>query len=347
MPGQNALVSTYSYVGVGRETTLGTSPTTTAITTDVCFLSNSFKTSKESKILEELCRSRTYGNRISLGKKIEGEMEFYYYPDKDGINYLLQNAFGGSVTSATVTAGSSYTHAFDIGSLDEQTYKGLTFNVRKGDSTTGKVFSYNGVRVNELGITAEMDEALKMNVGLIGLDVTTGVDIASQFTISSQIYPLEFVNGRFSIETTVASLTTSSYWHVQSFDFKLSNNLKSDNESRRIGSDTLQVLPQGIASFELNASMRFDTLTAYDAMLAGTKLSAEFEFLGPTLTGSSVRRGIKLVFPKVYIKEAGDPEVGGPDEILMSEISFDVLRDNSSTGGYAVQAIVTNATSAY
>jgi hypothetical protein len=74
--------------------------------------------------------------------------------------------------------------------------------------------------------------------------------------------------------------------------------------------------------------------------------SAEFEFLGATLAGSSVRKGIKFVFPKVYIKDAGDPEIGGPEEILVSEIAFDVLRDASSTGGYAVTAIVTNGTAA-
>jgi hypothetical protein len=341
--GEGGLVSTFSYAALGRETTLGSAVTATA---NCDFMSCSFKTSKESKILEELTLSRTYGNRISLGKKVEGEMEFYYYPEKDSLNWILQNAFGGTVTATELTAATSYTHAFDIGNLDEQTYKSLTFVVRKGDTLAGKYFEYKGVRVNELGITAEIDEALKMNASFVGMDVTTGADVSSGFT-TTQVSPLEFVNGRFSVEDTITSLTSSSFWHVQKFDFKLSNNLKSDNESRRIGSDVLNILPQGIATMELNASIRFDTTTAYDAMLAGTKLAAEFEFLGPTLPGSAIRSGIKLTFPKVYIKNAGDPEIGGPDEILVSEIAFDVLRDNSSATGYAVQAVVTNATAAY
>ena len=345
MVGSGSLISLDSYVAVGRETALGTAVTTT---TQLCFLSNSFKTTKESKILEELCGSRTYGNRISLGKKIEGSLESYYYPTEDGLNYIMQNAFGGSVTSATVTAAASYTHTFAVGNLSAQTYKSLTFNVRKGDATNGKVFVYQGCRVSELGFNAELDEALKISASLIGMDsTTTGTDVSSVFTITAQKSPLSFVAGRLSVESSVGSLTTSSFWHVQSINFKLSNSLKSDNESRRIGSDVLQVLPVGIASFELTSNMRFDTLTAYDAMLNGTKFSAEFEFLGDTLAGSSVRQGIKLVFPKVYIKDAGDPEIGGPDEVLTSEVSFDILRDNSSSTGYAVQAILTNGTTSY
>jgi hypothetical protein len=344
MVGSGALVSTDSYIAVGRETALGTAVTATA---GICSLSNSFKTSKDSKIIEEICNSRTFANRIGLSKKIEGETEFYYYPTDDGVNYIIQNAFGGSVTNATVTAGASFTHEFAIGNLDAQTYKSLTFNVRKGDATNGKIFQYNGCRVGELGITAEIDEALKMNASLVGLDSTIGTDVSSTFTITAQKSPLEFVSGRLSVEGSVGSLTTSSFWHVQSFEFKLSNSLKNDNESRRIGSDILQVLPVGVAKFELTASMRFDTLTAYNAMLAGTQFAAEFEFLGPTLTGSSVRQGIKLQMPKVFIKDAGDPEIGGPDEILVSEVTFDVLRDNSSLTGYAVKAIITNGTVAY
>ena len=94
--------------------------------------------------------------------------------------------------------------------------------------------------------------------------------------------------------------------------------------------------------FELSCTVRFDTTTAYDAMIAGTELSAEFQFTGDTITGSLAREGIKLQFPSVFIKEAGDPEIGGPDEVLTSEIVFDVLMDDSSAAGYAVKAIVTN-----
>ena len=79
-----------------------------------------------------------------------------------------------------------------------------------------------------------------------------------------------------SVETSSAALTTTSFWHVQSMSFSISNNLNADTSSRRIGSDTLQVLPAGLAQFELKATIRFDTTTAYDAMMNGTRFFADF-----------------------------------------------------------------------
>lgn len=341
--GQGALISAYSYFAVGRETTTGTYNTATAA---LDFMSSTLKTTKDSKILEEISRKRTYAERISLGKVCEGEVEHYFRPDVTSNAYFLQNAFGGTVTSATVTAASSFTHTFEVGGMD-QSWGSMCINMRKGDSTNGKVWEYSGVRVNEYTLSAELDDALMCSMALIAYDSTqTSNDVESALTMSCA-QPLNFDNGRFSIENSFGSLTSSSFWHVQTMEFKIANSLKSDTDSRRIGSDILQVLPPGIQSYELSVEMRFDTTTAYDAMINATRIYGEFEFLGTTLSGSSVRRGINFVFPKLYIKEAGDPEVGGPDEIIKSTVVFDVLRDCSSATGYACQAILTNGISSY
>lgn len=340
--GQGSLVGDLSYLAIGREITYGTYATATA---GLNFLSASLKASKEVKILEEIQTSRTNSNWISLGKVVEGDIEFYFSPVNSACAYLLQNAFGGGpVTSATATGettgGSAFTHTINIQNFD-QTYSSLSINMRKGDSTSGKIFEYSGIRINEFTFTAELDEALKASCSLIAKDATiTSNDVSSAITTLTQM-PLSFVNGRFSIETSTGALTTTSYWHVQSMEFKVANNLNSDAGSRRIGTDTLQVLPAGLAQFELKCSLRFDTTTAIAANMAGTRLSAEFEFLGDTMSGSAIRQGIKLTFPYVVVSDPGDPEIGGPNEMLMSEVSFAVLRDPTS-GGYAVKALLTN-----
>jgi hypothetical protein len=349
--GQGALIGGLSYVAIGRETTLGTYTTATS-SLDV--LSASMTTMKDNKILEQIERSRTYSKRISLSKKIEGDLEFYYSPTVDAANYILQNAFGGTVTSATATgetvgagASSAMVHTFNIGSMD-QSYTSICINLRKGDSTNGKVFQYSGVRVNEVGFSAELDEALKCNVGLIGMDSTqVSNDVSSVLSTNAGYSVLSFVDGRVSVETSFASLTSTSFWHVQGVEFGWSNSLKADSDSRRIGSDLLTILPPGIASLTLKCKIRFDTTTAYSAMLNATKLSAQLEFLGPTLSGSSIRQGLKLNYPTLYINNSGDPEIGGPDEILSSEVEFHVLRDDTTTTGYAVQALVTNQKTSY
>lgn len=346
--GEGVLVGNLSYIGVGRESTYGTYVTGTAA---LNFLSASLKTTKEHKVLEEIQTSRTNSNSIGLGRSIEGDIEFYFSPMNLASNYILQNAFGGGpVTSATATGetigGLGFTHTIDIANFSA-TYSSLSINMRKGQATDGKVFQFNGLRVNELSLKAELDEALIMSASMIGKDSSiTSNDISGSLVSTTNQVPLSFVNGRFSVETATGSLTTTSFWHVQGFEFSLSNNLNADSSARRIGSDVLQVLPAGMAQMELKATIRFDTTTAYDAMLAGTRLAAEFEFLGNTMTGSAVREGIKMTLPYVVIKEAGDPEIGGPGEQLSSEVSFIVLRDPTASG-YAVKARVTNLTSTY
>lgn len=342
--GSGAITSFDSYLAVGKETTYGTAVTTTA---GIPFISSSLKTLQEGKILEQIETSRVYSQQIRMGKVIEGEVEGYFYPALTGCAYLLQSGFGMPVvTSATATGettgGGGFTHTFLLGQY-VGTYSSLSLNNRKGDSASAKVFKYTGMKVNELTFSAELDEALKYTVSLVGKDSTSGAtDISSAITLSA-MSPLSFVNGRISVEGSVGSLTSASYWHVQSVSFGVNNNLKSDAESRRIGSDTLDVLPVGIANLPLTLTMRYDTTTAYDAMLANSTFSVELEFLGPTITGSVARQGIKFIYPVVKINDAGDPEIGGPDEILSSEVVCNVLRDASSAGGYAIRAELTNA----
>lgn len=347
--GQGALISPLSYVAVAREVTYGTYVTGTS---GLNFLSCSMKTLKETKIIEEIVTERTYRNSIQTGRVVEGEIEFNFSPINAASNYLLHNAMGAGVsqiTSATATGetigGGAFTHTINIGNFDN-TYSSLSMNIRKGDSAGAKIFQYQGIRVNEITFAAEIDEPLKCTVGLVAQDssLTTNDVSASLNTLTQR--PLSFVNGRFSVETATGSLTTTSFWHVQSFELKLNNALKSDSAARRIGADTIQVLPPGPATFELSCSVRFDTSTAYSAMLNGTRLACELEFRGDTMSGSALQEGIKITLPYVLISDAGDPEIGGPDEILQSEVVFKVLRDPTS-GGYAMRAAVTNNTASY
>jgi hypothetical protein len=310
------------------------------------FISCSLKNLKTNRVIEEITSSRVMNDTIGLGRTIEGDLEHYFDPRSTAACYMLQNGLGGAaVTSATATGetagGTAFTHVFTLGDFSA-THGSLSFNVRKGDATSAKIFEYKGLRVNELALTSEIDEPLKMTYSLIGKDASlTTNDVSSSIGTLSQT-PLSFVNGRLSLEGTFASLTSTSFWHVQNIEFTLANNLKADESSRRIGSDTLDVLPPGVASMELKFTIRFDTNTAYNYMLNGTQIAGEFEFLGDTLATSIIRQGLKMQFPKLVVTEAADPEISGPDEILTQEVTAVVLRDVSSAGGYAVRALVTN-----
>jgi hypothetical protein len=340
--GDSALLAGLSYFNVGRETGLGTYNTCAA---GLDFLSTSMKTQKDSRILEQIEHSRTYSKRLHLSKSIGGDVEWYFRPEETADSFILQNAFGGTVTTATLagetTGGGALTHVFSTGNMD-QSWPSMCINLRKGPSTGGKVFEYSGVRVNQLTVSGAVDEPLMMGASFVCMDATQTTNNLNSILTTTANPILSFVNGRLSVETTFASLTSTSFWHVQSFEFSLNNNLKEGTESRRIGSDILAVLPPGMQTYELQAVIRFDTTTAFDAMVAGTEYGLEIEFEDAnTISGSIGKAGFLLEFQKVQIKEAGDPEITGPDGILQSTVVFDVLRDESASG-YAVQATVTN-----
>lgn len=343
--GDTALIQGDSYLAIGRETTYGTYNTATA---GLDFISANLSLKKESKVIEQIERSRTMTKRVQLSRVVEGEIEFYYSPLLSACNFILQNAFGGTVTSATATGetagGAAFTHTYNIGSMD-QSFPSLCINMRKGPATTGFVFEYEGIRVNELSFSAEIDDGLKCNIGVVGQDVTnTSNSVVAALTVTTAPV-LSFADGRLSIETNFSSLTSTSVWHVQSVEFSMNNNLNSDNDARRIGTDVLTVLPPGVSEMELKCTVRFNTLTAWNGMINGTQYSGQFEFLGPTMTTSVIRQGVRFNFPRLYITDAGDPEVSDASGIITSEVTFQVLRDDTSATGYALQALVTNNTS--
>jgi len=228
--GDSSQLGALSCMGIGRETAFGTAVTTTA---GLEFLSSSMKVVQESKILEQIEKSRTMSKHIRMGKRIEGDVEYYLYAQVSAVAYLLQNAFGGTMTAATATdetvGGLAFEHDLRIGSMDQK-YQSLTINLRKGDATGGKVFEYYGARTNEFTIAAELDEPVKITSSFIAQNETqTSNDISAALT-QSTFAPLDFIKGRLSVESTFASLTASSFWHITNMEFTLTNNLKGDNE---------------------------------------------------------------------------------------------------------------------
>lgn len=345
--GDSALLGGVGYVAIGRETTTGTYNTCTAAL-DV--LSFGVVTTQENKILEQVERSRTYSKRVQQTRNVGGPMSFYFAPDVLACNYVLHQAMNATITTATVTGettgGGGFQHTLEIGNVDAS-YPSLCMNVRKGDGTAGKIFEYTGVRVGDINFAAQIDEPLQVDVNFMGIDASVGgTDVESALTVTSAQL-LNFTDGRVSLEQSFASLTSSSFWHVQSVEWGWNNNLKSDQQVGRIGSALKQVLPNGIVQFTAKATIRFNTTSAYDSMIAASALAMQLEFLGDTISGSVARRGIRFNFPRVYISNAGDPVINGPNELLTSEVEFHVLRDDSSASGYAMQAIVYNTTSSY
>jgi hypothetical protein len=198
--GQNANVGFSSYICVGRESTFKTYSTCTA---GLEFFNSSLKTAQEQKQIEAISTKRTYSDRISLSKMIEGDVEFHMAADSDSCQYILQNAFGGGVVSsatiaADTTGAGAFEHTVSLNNFDA-TYSSLCINERKGDSTNGKIFEYSGLRVNEFSLSGEVDSELLASASFIGVDSTnTSNNVSSNLTVTGQT-PLSFANMRLSV----------------------------------------------------------------------------------------------------------------------------------------------------
>ena len=126
----------------------------------------------------------------------------------------------------------------------------------------------------------------------------------------------------------------------------INNNLESGAPARELGSNVLTVLPAKRREIEFKITQRFDTSTTFDRFIQATQGAAELFFSGESITAEH-NHEMTIRMPKLF-NNTPEPELGGPDEILSSEITFDVLNnDPNTTTGRAIGLTVQNATISY
>jgi hypothetical protein len=157
------------------------------------------------------------------------------------------------------------------------------------------------------------------------------------------------VQGTYRYTSSEASLTSTVAQDITNFELTVNNNFISDANVRALGSDVLSSLAPTRRSVEFKITQRFDTTTAYSSFLAATEGSVEL-LMRSTLLGSTAPTQYNecdIILPKVYMNSP-DPVVSGANEILMSEIAFDVVVDNAfTTTGKDIQVVFKNGTASY
>jgi len=338
--GGDAKVGLNSYVAVGKESTWGTYASATSA---VEAISCTFRTDIESMKLDQIGFNRGYSHRVTLGKTVGGTLEQYLHPQESVL--LIANALGGHIVSTTTTT-SANVHSVTAGNFDTQPSIGLSFNIRKGDTHT---FRYQGGRCNVLKLSGAVGEPIKASYEFIFRDSTqVSDDIATSLSIST-ITPFTFAQGFFRYAATTTSLDTSTANEpIQSFELTINNNLKSEEEARSLGTTTLDVLPATRREIELKVNQRWDTTTTLQRFLQATQGAIDLFFDGAFISGTSGPNYYMYVrMPKVFNK-TGDTEIAGADEILTTEISYDVLLDNpATTTGRDIGVTFRNNVSAY
>jgi len=328
-----------SYVSIAKETTFGTYVTGTAAYEA---LSSSINMSRNSQKIEGMFKNRGSLKRVLLDKNTAGTIEGELYPDEGTL--LIINAMGGGITTASLSA-SSFTHSVAAGAMDITSgAMSLSVTERKGDS---HMFAYVGGRVNSLKISGSVGETIKMSADLIFKDGTTSAnDVATSLSVSAQL-PYTFVDGSYRYGGAEDSLTVAAVEKIQSFELTINNNLKPE-DGRALGSAVPSVIPVASRSVELSITQRFDTTTAIDRHLSATVGSVQIRFDGSTIGADAAVYSMVFTMPKVYQNSGGDPEIGGRDETLKVESSYDVIVDDpNTTTGKDIALTIIDASSSH
>lgn len=324
--GDGAEASVRSYVAVGKETTFGTY---TAPSRAIEALSCGFMTSIEFEKLDSIgLGNRGQHKRVSKDKKVAGGLECYAHPQESVL--LVANAMGGGIVSTALTGSGTgaYTHTLSAGNFNTDAAS-LCFNVRKGSTHT---FRYNGGRVNQLKISAAINEVVKASYDFIFKDstITTSDDLSAGLSISA-VLPFTYVDGNFQYSSTEALAdTTTAREPIQAFELTLSNGLISDSAARGLGSSVLQVLPATRRNVEFKITQRFDTSTAYNRFIQATQGAVLLKFRSQSIGSTNQFYEMTISMPKVYVDSA-DVEIKDTGSILQAEIPFSVVVDNPST----------------
>lgn len=335
--GDLAKIAALSYVAFGKETTWGTY---NSATTAAEFLSCSFRTDVETKKLDQIGWNRGFSHRVTLGKMVGGTLEQYLHPVESVL--LIANALGGHIVSTSQTAASI--HSITTGNFDTVPSIGLSFNVRKGETHTWR---YSGGRCNVMKLSGNVGEPIMASFEFIFKDATQVSDDISAALQISGVAPFTFVNGvfRYANSETVVNTTTAEE-PIQSFELTVNNNLKSESEARQLGTSLLGVLPPTRREVEFKITNRFDTTTTWLRFIQATQGSVELKFVGQAIS-AEYNNEMTIRLPKVF-NVAGDPEIGGAEEILTTEIPFDVLlNDAGTTTGRDIGVTIKNAVTAY
>lgn len=329
-------------LGFAKETTFGTFVTSTMW---LEFNSESLKYTLEEIKVEAINTYRDYTRRLRGNTTVDGGIESNWNLAADACQYMIKSALGGTVSSV-IGSGSSYTHTFRPGDLENNKssagasdIKSLSIAVRPGASGA-QTLNFFGLRANQLSLKSEPGGPIVMSTEFIG----KGCSLSSTMptAVLTTVNPLMFNNAKIWIGTTIGACTSTTEEFFKSFELTINNNLLTDH--RVLGNTEIVGLPAGKRDIVLKLSQVFDTFTSYSRYLENTATAFLIYIDSSIAYGASVgtyKAQIKL--PKCYLNPF-TPAVGG-NEALNQELEFRCMY--ASEQAYSAQIEITNLTANY
>lgn len=327
-----------SVVAFGKEVTFGTFVTGTAW---IEFTSESLKHNIELLKVDTISGRREFAKTLQGNATVDGAIEAPLNLASDACVMLIQQALGGT-TSVVAASGTSYTHTFKTGNMEDNTMtaahiKGLSIAVRPG-AAANKTWNFYGCRVNTLTLKGEAGTPVSIVAELVGKGCSLSSTVPA--AVYSDVLPCNFVGVTIKTGATSTSIAEE---YFKSFELSINNNL--DTNHRVLGSREIVKSYPVKQQVSLKLSQVFDTTTAYDRYLGMTSTYFEITLDSQQIvnTGSTGTYKAMIYLPNCKLSP-NTPAVSGPGPI-QQELEYEAYY--ASTQSYAVQMTVRNKTASY
>lgn len=316
-------------VGVARETTRGTG---VAPTYRVPIDSFSFD-DKVVKAREEagIGRIEDSDNAFVTTRYGEGDLEGEIRSSSFG---LLLYAMLGTLSSASVV-DSSYTHSFSIANSNQHQSLSLTVV----DSNTSEM--YKLAMLNELEITAELDEIVKFSAGFMSKQ-----SVGTTQSVPALASESKFTKKHLAVKlaSTIGGLAAASAISVKSLTLTISKNVVLDDvlgtaEPEDILNQQLQV--------EGELTLNYEDETYKNYMKNGTARAMEIKFTNTddVIGAGSTRPSLTIQMPNVDFFD-WEPNYA-LNEIVSQTISFKANYDIANALAAISTCQLVNGVSSY
>ena len=237
-----------------------------------------------------------------------------------GMGDLLKACFG-SVATAQVGATTEYTHTFTLDTANGQRGQSYTVQVGRPAAETATVHPFNflGGKVTGFRLNAPYGEYMTLS---------TDWDFMSHNTtdaLAADSYPASaapFIS--FDGAITLSGLAVAT---VSAFSFGVSKPMATDRYN--MGNTKRQALANGIWEVTGELTAEFESLTAYNAWLAGTEsANLVVTFTGDTIPGESNPFKIVITFPLIQ-RTGSPPQLSGPG-VVGQNLPFEALYNGTN-----------------
>lgn len=281
------------------------------------FNSSSMSASQGSADNNAISGDRNPRDSVLLRKDAGGEIAFYI--GKKSFPWWLNMVLGGLTTTG---AADPWTHTFKVGASLP------TFQIEEKFALAAPHYLlYAGCIANTLSMSGGPDGLKEARVGVIAKD---GTPSAVQTLTTPTDWTDEVIADDSMAAAADVKFNGSAFAEMASFDLSFSNNVIADDY--RMG--TLyrgSVIPRR-ASLTGNLRVIFESLTAYNLAVAGTKTNFDVKW---TLGGG---HSLQVVVPRITL-ERKDPQISG-DGLVYLDLPYKASKDGTEQS--AIKVVMLN-----